>query len=551
MDDDGPADSDASASMHEIPRAKKPELPKPPFEQFTHQSIVDAAKCGVNSDTDLSPARMERAWDDLGKQGQQYWEARYGRQVVEFHKENEIWERNHPQLRFTYDPEEGHNFDYKALNFDVAPVAKAFDEFVGKCIDHLFNLSKGPEPTSAESEMPSTRSLSPPPHPLPKVLYRAELYRLRVTWLAGRTRKLRATYLKTFEHDKQMPLTLHSSKEQSDAPIFEVTTFLAAPKMPKKGPLEKIFHPSYSDNDSFSDGPHPEPIRYRPGEQIVASADAGMILTINSESIIEALHSVAPGYPDLAFEGDSLVVAEPYCVLLQFRDEMLEYRDSLLPNSSSVGIELHNNQVADKDIDDFVAKGLGVSDMQVQQNSQQPDHITELYKFLDQRYLNAMNLEKQRWECHEAVCTFEWAWLLFTPGTLVYEEKENTSLPSAFTVESFSLQGLFHYDRHSKRPNVMPSRLDTGRKLKLRHRLRKVTIVLTYLKNDGRKWIPAKKKVKILPFNGERLITNLPIYPAKYRCDPDGSHEVVVIKPCRRGANLNTTDSQYQELADG
>ena len=56
-------------------------------------------------------------------------------------------------------------------------------------------------------------------------------------------------------------------------------------------------------------------------------AEAGTVLTINSAVVLEALHAVAPGYPDLAFEGDSLVVAEPFCVLLQFREEMLKYSE--------------------------------------------------------------------------------------------------------------------------------------------------------------------------------------------------------------------------------
>jgi hypothetical protein len=111
---------------------------------------------------------------------------------------------------------------------------------------------------------------------------------------------------------------------------------------------------------------------------------------------------------------------------------------------------------------------------------------------------------------------------LFPPGTLVYEQPgSDGSLPRAFLVESFQLRGLFHYDRNSKKPTVKPARLDTSRKLKLRHRLKKISITLTYLQHDGRRWIPARRIVSILPFNGERLITNLPVFPSTYFEDPN------------------------------
>lgn len=489
----------------------RPKAPLKPFEQFSHETILEATQNGVSSDTDLSPEYLQKAWELLGAGGRQSWEAKYGRDTIAYQEALEQWEREHPNLNFSYNPEQGSNLNLDALRIEPDILAKAWDDFMETCWLSLFGLTPANDEPAA-SEDGQQEDVSKKGSHAKNILYRAELYRLRVEW-SRRRRKMQARYLRTFEHNAQMQLVNHTSGEESQTPIFEVTTFLGAPAHEKKTGLARLF----GRRSSSDDGLRPEPLSYDESQPIPVRAEAGTVLTINSPVVLEALHAVAPGYPDLAFEGDSLVVAEPFCVLLQFREEMLKYDGSQTHSTTE------SPTSGSPRIDELFP------------DSTQPSHIKELYSFLDHRYLDAMTAERLRWQNEQPVCTFEWSWLLFTPGTLVYEKGSSLdSLPSAFLVESFSLRGLFHYDRHSNKPNVNPSRLDTRRKVKFRHRLRKITIALTYLKHDGRKWIPGKKSVTILPFNGERLITNLPVYPAEYFDDSDGTVRTRLIERGQR-----------------
>lgn len=539
---DGPADEPQSTGVDYLQvvskSTTKPEAPQSPFEQFSYQTTHKATNDGMSSDTDLSPEYLMDAWEKLGTEGQQFWEAQYGRQMLRYQQALELWEQEHPQPRVTYNLEQGLKLDHKVSHVDRSFVLGAFDHFIERCCCALLGLT--PEEKVSQVGDADHQDISPisdEERPA-NIIFRAKLYQLRDgLYTPDGRQKLEAACLKTYEHHAQMQFANRSADENTGNAIFEVTTFLRAPSLPRRRGWNRIIDPSSSESDVYYPGPPRSirPARYNPDKPLAVGAEAGMILTINSEVILEAIHSVAPGYPDLAFDGDSLIVAEPFCVLLQFRKEMLEYRDSL-ERSESVSKSRQDKQPVER-IQGPMADGRSSMSKPSTElsSSQRAHHITEIYNFLDQRYSAAIAAEQQRWRQTEPVCTFEWAWLLFTPSTLVYERTtDSDQLPRAFLVESFSLRGLFNHDRHSKKPIVKPSRLDARQKLKLRHRLRKITILLTYLRHDGRKWISGKRKVDILPFNGERLITNLPVYPVGYLNDPQGDIRARLIQRGRR-----------------
>jgi len=145
-------------------------------------------------------------------------------------------------------------------------------------------------------------------------------------------------------------------------------------------------------------------------------AEAGTILTINSEVIIEAVHAVAPEYPQLVFEGESLIVPEPSCLLLHFRKEILNYRDMLAGTGSLI-----DKSAAEASVSNTNDSLESAGNIPRESRPGQARHITELYNFLDQRYLDSVLQEHERWAQKPSVCTFEWAWLLFPPKTLVYQ----------------------------------------------------------------------------------------------------------------------------------
>ena len=480
----------------------------------------------------LNPSRSEEVWDSPDRQGRGTWETNYRSQMAESPIETEAGQQE-DAIRSPSSPVDNSEVNWQDVNVDSEPLMDAFKEFLGKYIrsmpeevrqntqpwgERIFLLDDD-DPSRPRRRYQSSQSpeqeASPQPFrqdSSPWILFRAELYK------QARKGRRRAILVKTLENDDHMNVVTNIRHRNTTAPIFEVTTLLAAPQTPPKRGLAKAPYPS-SDEDLVD---RLGPIRYKDDTRILARAEAGMIITINSDVIIEAIHSVAPGYPDLAFEGDALILGEPFCVLLQLRKELLDHRDALIAGRFLSAVELPDNSADFSDINESKpAVDVDEEAPTEKRGSQQAEHITKLFDFLDQKYLEAMDVEKRRWEQPEPVCTFEWTWLLFSPGALVYEQTPIADeLPQAFLVESFSFTGLFDYNRRDKKPGVKWSRLDTRRMLKLRHRLRKIIVVATYLRHDGRKWIPVKKIFTILPFSGERMITELPVFPARFFDDP-------------------------------
>lgn len=514
-----------------------------------------AAANGSEDANRFTPSHSEEMWDSPDRQGRGTWETNDRRQMAESRIETEAGEQE-DAIRPPSSPVENSEVNWQDVNVDSEPLMDAFKEFLGKYIrsmpedvrqntqpwgERIF-LQDDDHPSRPrrryQSSQSSGQEASPQPFrqdSSPWVLFRAELYKL-----ARKSRK-RAILVKTVENDDHMNVMTNTRHRNTTAPIFEITTLLAAPQTPPKRRRAKP--PYYSSDEDFVD--HVEPIRYKDETRILARAEAGMIITINSDVIIEAIHSVATGYPDLAFDGDALIVAEPFCVLLQFRKELLDHRDALIAGRFLSAVEIPDNSA---DFDDINEKKPAVdADEEApieKRGSQQAEHISKLFNFLDQKYLEAMDIEKRRWEQPEPVCTFEWTWLLFSPGTLVYEQTPTADvLPQAFLVESFSLKGLFDYTHRERKPGVKWSRLDTRRMLKLRHRLRKIVVVATYLQHDGRKWIAVKKIFTILPFSGERMITDLPVFPAQFFDDPQNQIKERLIS---RGHRYHALSSRGQ-----
>ena len=520
----------------------KPNVPRSPFEEFCFQRTLEATRHGVNSETDLSPSFLEEEWNQLSAADHQFWEAQFGRQTLEYQRLTESWQRKHPNFQVTYDPEYGLDFDVDKLTLDLDKISELWDEFKEKCVYSIFGVpdvsKQVPIHELSDQEVDPSRDIPSQPW----VLHRAELYRLEQEWTRKKRRRLGASIRKCVEHRAPMDLEHLTITKHDDTPIFEVTNFYAAPKDKKQSKLSRFLRGGYSSSEGER---RFEFETYTPGQPIEVRTEAGTVITINSEVIIEAIHAASPGYPDLVFEGDALIVAEPYCVLIQFREEIMAYRDILAARASAVAehtplhaalrkgqTSVHAPEELATTAEDRSGQVYGI------------DHITILYDYLDAKYLQAVELEKSRWMQHDAVCTYEWAWLLFTPGTLVYEPMSaDGTLQRAFLVNSFALKGLFTYARDNKRPKVMPSRLDIRRDPKMRHRLRKIVLSLTYLTHDGRNWISRKEIVVLRPFNGERLITDLPVFPAEYLHDPDGKIKDRLIA---RGRRYHTLSSRAQ-----
>lgn len=269
-------------------------------------------------------------------------------------------------------------------------------------------------------------------------------------------------------------------------------------------------------------------------DEISIECDAGVVIKINSQHIIDTIEKVAKSYPGVHRDGNSLLVPEPFCVLVHFRDEIMAQdpeKKSPLPNGEGGGDgEGGRNEPAQHDDADPSAKSKDGS------NTQLTD-IQLLYEYIDGSCLFPMTEEKQRWQ-EQSACTFDWLWLLFAPGTMVYETKSaNQTLMRAYRVVSFRLDGLFQYE--SGKPIVEPQRLKPAESSKQATPIERIAISVEALRHDGRYWHSSKNWIEIPPFRGQRSIRDLPIYPTSY-------HDALVAGTEQR---LVERGRQYHSLA--
>jgi len=252
---------------------------------------------------------------------------------------------------------------------------------------------------------------------------------------------------------------------------------------------------------------------------IEIESSAGTILNIYSPQIIRAIDNVTTTFPGLTWDGKSAIVTEPFCVLLYFREQMMNQRAC-----------------------DFAAADQTRTLEEIDTPTHSIDDISLIYSFIDEQYSKAFLLEQQRWSRQPAICTFPWIWHMFAPGTLVYANSSvNTPTMQAFRVETFRLRGLF--DDSGGRPVVSPRRLDSPTLASFETAIDSIVIEVVYLLHNGRRWIQMPKTFSILPFQGEKLISELPIIPVKYFDDPNDTIRDQLV---RRGLRYETLTSRSQ-----
>lgn len=332
-----------------------------------------------------------------------------------------------------------------------------------------------------------------------------------------------------------------------DLPVFEVHKYLSGAKIGRFGPRAvAISGSSSSDSDDsrYDDYRYDDDIlRYddRYVERRSSTAldgsfeivsEGGTLLRIYSPHIMRAIESVAANFPGIARDTRSLVVPEPFCALLYFRDELLR-GDSM--NFTSQDARPTENGDGDSDGTDSDAQS---SDGEEVTREDALIHMKLLYSYLDRQCLSDMLREKERWKREIPVCTFEWVWLLFPPGELVYEGGvTDTEMMQAYEVKSFSIEGPFRYDDDDK-PIVNARRLRRRDKISAGHSIKRLNIRVAYRTHDGRRATLRTKLFVIYPFKGEKGIRDLEIYPAKHLKDPDGSIRKRLIERGRRYQSL-------------
>ena len=240
------------------------------------------------------------------------------------------------------------------------------------------------------------------------------------------------------------------------------------------------------------------PERIKTADDITISeavlAYLGTYITIRSRLVIEYLKHTVLYYPAVSFDTDELVLEEPFCVLLHYQPE--------LQDRCSSG-DLVTSELGSADEDEYSA-GL--------------KHFKDLNNFLEQRYTYSLSLEVLRHRGHPAMCTYEWMWLLFKPGSLVYSLVDGVL--EAFIVEQHDKDAPKEKDRKTKPPNIRA--MDVLERTTHQETLR---VTVWYLAFNGEHLGRCREVHHIPKFDGEKSILSLPIFPHEFMKHDKRVHE--------------------------
>ena len=189
------------------------------------------------------------------------------------------------------------------------------------------------------------------------------------------------------------------------------------------------------------------------------------VLKINSPAIINALQSVVEYCPELDFSGDSLSVSEPFRILIHHESELASFREQYAPGKSR-----SKSEYCDREQNTY-------------------EHLGALQTFLKERV--GLRVETERIRHKRGVATFDMLWMLLKPGTTVYCDTWQWGDYDAYVV-------------HSVEGGVD----ETG--------TNSLAIELWNLDFDGL-GIGKRCITRLqLPFNGERRISKLVVFPCEF-----------------------------------
>ena len=190
----------------------------------------------------------------------------------------------------------------------------------------------------------------------------------------------------------------------------------------------------------------------------------GPVLKIFSPLLINALNAVISYYPEQKIDG-AVNMVPPYKMLVHYRKELEDYKMQQPASHPEEEVEERNK------------------------------HIDCALKFLRTEAGAVIDAEEARWAQSTPTCTFENYWMLLRPGERVYMVKNG--ITSSYIVKQVA--GGIVSDR--------PTRY---------------SIDLWNLDYNGRSFGRCLEYATIQPFQGERAITSLPVYPTRFHVDAPG-----------------------------
>lgn len=350
------------------------------------------------------------------------------------------------------DPEESNDLgelDEKLFmeNFDQPPP-------LGRVLTNGEDSSKI-EATQIESENKSKVNVS----------YKAALYHYSSDFRREKTPRFERSI-----QDKSPIRTVNARDlaKNSTAAIFEITVMYAIPE-PDPYDMIKDLRPAAA------------------SQSTKVLANVGSYMTIRSESVLDILRDIISYYPSLPPHTNELALQEPFCMLLHYREELEERRDKLKQAASEEASPAER------------------------QSSTAHEHLEYLTDFIRERYADAMSQETARHRATCAMCTYDWVWLLFRPGNIVYAWDYDHNTLRAYIVEQHDRQVGENTDG-----KIRPKTISSTDDVEHLPRPRRLQVVVWTMDFDGQMLGRRRETYEISAFDGEKDILSLPLFPKEY-----------------------------------
>ncbi|KAI1626861.1 hypothetical protein EDD37DRAFT_676614 [Exophiala viscosa] len=265
--------------------------------------------------------------------------------------------------------------------------------------------------------------------------------------------------------------------------------------------------------------------RGRPADSVKVTAGLGNYLVIYSDVIMSAIRSSVKSYPGLSRAFEHMIIPAPYTLLVHYRKELQEHSDCLpeetISAQSGMPALADNQEGGDEDEEDRKVKKVPVLPRK--------EHIPLLLNYVFTPELTSqVEDELSRRGKPVPTCTYAMAWLLFRPGTMVYAWGAG-GLDSAYIVDYYDLEGLYARKDNRVRTGkaaggladpLVPPTVPRGESAEFSPVPKSIIVKMHYLEFDGEHVGRRPRTVTIAPFEGEKEIASLPVYPAEFARDP-------------------------------
>lgn len=245
--------------------------------------------------------------------------------------------------------------------------------------------------------------------------------------------------------------------------VFEEESDRFAPsKSPPEQPVLEVITIAFTAHDRSPyeyrrEAPKPPPI-HSMGHTYVQ---------INSAAVINALRAVVEYYPGQNLIGDSITISEPYTILVHHEKELIAYRENFAP-----GANYEDDERCEGEADSY-------------------EHLGIVLDFMGQTLRDSLEKENARHAQEVPMTTYEMLWTLFKPGIDVYYDTQSCGILDSYVVKSVNWE------------------INNGSPVRY-------TISLWNLYYDSIYIGPRNHFAVVLPFDGEKEIASLDIFPCEY-----------------------------------